>query len=154
MNTGSNCDVKNFLETPVLPIIFQDHHIHIYMFVSTPHRKPLSQSCDCNVLVRLHGALGFAMPQNCRGISLFRLVCQGEYVVRCPPVRKVWPGQLSKERKVPWVSFLGDHPSLVSLGLLVTFACRSGLNNRGGVSRDSRGGRDPTNNSTNNYAQK
>ena len=50
-----------------------------------------------------------------------------------------------RERKVPWVSFLGDYPSLVSLGLLVTFACRSGLNNRGGVSRDSRGGRDPTN---------
>ena len=43
---------------------------------------------------------------------------------------------------VHWVSFLGDRPSLVSLGLLVTFACRCGLNNRGGFYGGSRGRRD------------
>ena len=39
-----------------------------------------------------------------------------------------------RERKVHWASVLGDGPFYVSLGLLVTFACKSGLNNRGGVS--------------------
>ena len=43
----------------------------------------------------------------------------------------MWPGQLTKgEDKSNQVSFLGDGRSLVSLGLLVTCACRSGLNNR------------------------
>ena len=55
--------------------------------------------------------------------SIFRLVFQREYVVRCPLVRKVWPGQLPKGKKSPldffWV--------IVSLGLLVSFASQSGL---------------------------
>ena len=34
------------------------------------------------------------------------------------------------ETEVHRVSFLGDGPSFASLGLLVSFACRAGLNNR------------------------
>ena len=51
-----------------------------------------------------------------------------------------------RESKVQWVSFLGGGPSFVSLGFLVTFACRSGLNNRGGVSGFTRWAGNPPNN--------
>ena len=42
-------------------------------------------------------------------------------------------GPIHEGKEVRWMSFLGGGPSFVSLGLLVTFACRSGLNNRSGV---------------------
>ena len=55
--------------------------------------------------------------------SIFRLVFQGDYVVRCPLVRMDWPGQPSK-------SFFGQSG----------FACRPGLNTRGGFSGVDAGG--------------
>ena len=39
--------------------------------------------------------------------SIFRLVFQGEYVVRCPLVRKIWLGQLTKGKTSPLVFFSG-----------------------------------------------
>ena len=64
----------------------------------------------------------------------FLLVNHQDCVGLCPPACMAWPSRRTKRtRKVHWV-FLGDGHSFVSLGLLVTFACRSGLNNRGGVS--------------------
>ena len=76
----------------------------------------------------LHGLLGVALTPSCRGLGLtfrtdgyhtfFRLVssqgglCCDQCVAR--------PNH-ERERKVHWVSFLGDGPSFVSLCLLVSF---------------------------------
>ena len=67
--------------------------------------------------------------------STFRLISQVEYVARCPLVCTAWPAN-------------SQSPSFVSLGLLVIFSCRSGLNIRGGVSGVHAAGGTPTPNYT------
>ena len=59
-----------------------------------------------------------------------------------------WSGHSNsrRERQVHWVSFLGDGRSFVSPSLLVTFACRSGLDDRGGVSEVHAVGGSPASN--------
>ena len=103
----------------------------------------------------LHGLLGFALLSSCKSLgltfrtdgyhSIFRPVFQGETVVRCPPVGRLGRGN---SRRVTGFLFWVIGRSFVSLGLLVTFACRSRLNNRGGVSGVHTAGRTPTQNYT------
>ena len=60
-----------------------------------------------------------------------------------------------RERKVHWVSFLGDGGSLDSLGLLVSFACRSALDNRDRISGVfTRRAEPPTHKNTQKYKDK
>ena len=58
----------------------------------------------------LHGVLGFAILPSCKGFgwnlpcrskkpSTFLFTSQGEYVVRCSLLRKVWSGQRTKGKK-------------------------------------------------------
>ena len=98
------------------------------------HTAPetVSQSCCCDTLASVwlvltcviwsvhgqHGVLGIALPPSCWGLGLSirtdgcHLAPQGQQVVCCPLVRKVWPGHLPKvKKKVHWVSFLGDGQS-------------------------------------------
>ena len=87
---------------------------------------------------RAAGASGSLFVQMCG--SLFRLVLQGQSVVRCPLVRKDWPSQLTKGEgnfTFFWVSFF------LSVWVCL-FLLRARLDNiRGGLSGEGRGRRDP-----------
>ena len=129
----------------------------------TLHRKPcrnraivtLSQMFGWFVMRKplwsvrgLHGVLGFALPLSCRSLGLdlhtdeyltayFRL--KENMLCNLPTCAQGLARPTPKwKRKVH-----RDFPSFVSLGLLVTCACRSGLNDREEERRlrDSRGGR-------------
>ena len=69
------------------------------------------------------------------GITAYSVLCRKENML-CASHLCARSGQANsrRERKVHRVSFLGDVSPFAGLGLLVTFTCTSGLNNRGGVS--------------------
>ena len=124
-----------------------------------PHReihaapKTMSHTCDCNIIanvwlvchvitflecagwllhcLRAAGASG-NLPY--RGMtSMFLVIFQEECVGLSSPVCIIYPiheGEETSNGFLFWVMV----PSFVSLGLLVVFACKSGLNNRSGVS--------------------
>ena len=136
--------------------ILGDAKLNIAMFQACPNGLSLSrystENRDACVKLCARTLLRFALPPGCRDLgltlrtdrchSILRLASQGEYVVRCPLVRMVWPGHFPKGKISP------QSPSFVSLGLLVTFVCRSGLNSRGGVSRVHATDATPTHNCT------
>ena len=99
--------------------------------------KNLSGVCTANTecwtlhCLRAAGGLGFTLRTN--GYSQHFPSCKSKGMCRAlPTCAHGVAGQCTKGNGF---SCLRDGASFVGLGLLVTSACRSGLNNRGGVSR-------------------
>ena len=115
--------------------------------------KTTSHSCGCTIManvntflecartntdysalhcLRAAGASGYPFVQVCITAHSV-LYVKGNML--CAAHAWFWPGQLTKGKEKPTgFLFLRDGRSFLSLGLLVSFACMSGLNLRGGVS--------------------